>query len=320
MYFSQNTIPADHAFLSTVQGSADMATGLVHLGNGRYYDPYLGRPLQPADHIGMVAQPASHNRFNLGASRAYDAQLSGDSLLSKFVGATVGNSQGAAIGEILDHAFDLFDQVNILVIALASNRHRNSHRRALNELLKRSLISKNIRNQLLDDPTSTHYALARGSVKIRVGANFSYIDSGYYLKKVGSFGPRIHAPHYTAHFTVGNILPGAGIDFVLGYFGQVSADQDIWAIDPRIGRNRAIHAGISDAAVGFLGFSAAETGFLFFVGFGIVPDPSDLVRFPISLAAVIIVDTFWGDSVSRSLAPLFGDLALPRSVECYRCQ
>ncbi|MEZ4645854.1 MAG: hypothetical protein R3E31_24565 [Chloroflexota bacterium] len=32
---------------STLPDLPDAATGLVHLGGGRWYDPALGRPLQP---------------------------------------------------------------------------------------------------------------------------------------------------------------------------------------------------------------------------------------------------------------------------------
>lgn len=40
-----NTIPL--TLTGALAGYPDAATGLVHLGDGRWYDPALGRPLQP---------------------------------------------------------------------------------------------------------------------------------------------------------------------------------------------------------------------------------------------------------------------------------
>jgi hypothetical protein len=40
----------------------DLATGLVHLGNGRWYAPALGRPLQPSSFGGVPTAPQSLNR------------------------------------------------------------------------------------------------------------------------------------------------------------------------------------------------------------------------------------------------------------------
>ncbi len=41
----------------------DPVTGLVHLGQGRYYDPSLGRPLQPNPGGGVPVLPQSLNRY-----------------------------------------------------------------------------------------------------------------------------------------------------------------------------------------------------------------------------------------------------------------
>ncbi len=41
----------------------DPSTGLVHLGNGRYYDPSLGRPLQPNPFGGPPTVPQALNRY-----------------------------------------------------------------------------------------------------------------------------------------------------------------------------------------------------------------------------------------------------------------
>lgn len=41
----------------------DAATGLVHLGGGRWYDPALGRPLQPNSAGGPPTLPQALNRY-----------------------------------------------------------------------------------------------------------------------------------------------------------------------------------------------------------------------------------------------------------------
>ena len=41
----------------------DAATGLVHVGNGRWYDPATGRPLQPNPMGGPPALPQALNRY-----------------------------------------------------------------------------------------------------------------------------------------------------------------------------------------------------------------------------------------------------------------
>jgi hypothetical protein len=47
----------------TLADVPDAATGLVHQGNGRYYDPTLGRPLQPNPAGGPPAAPQALNRY-----------------------------------------------------------------------------------------------------------------------------------------------------------------------------------------------------------------------------------------------------------------
>ena len=49
----------------------DAATGLVHLGGGRWYDPAVGRPLQPNPAGGAVVVAATvHDGYCTGAKAA----------------------------------------------------------------------------------------------------------------------------------------------------------------------------------------------------------------------------------------------------------
>jgi hypothetical protein len=59
-----STLPA--TLTTTLAGSGDVPdpdTGLVYLGDGRWYDPALGRPLQPNPISGPLAIPQSLNRY-----------------------------------------------------------------------------------------------------------------------------------------------------------------------------------------------------------------------------------------------------------------
>ena len=60
-----STIPATLTNALTELPEAD--TGLVHLGGGRYYDPSLGRPLQPNSAGGLPGVPQSLNRYAASA-------------------------------------------------------------------------------------------------------------------------------------------------------------------------------------------------------------------------------------------------------------
>ena len=56
-----NTLPLTLA--STLPDLPDAATGLAHLGGGRWYDPALGRPLQPNAVGGPPTLPQALNRY-----------------------------------------------------------------------------------------------------------------------------------------------------------------------------------------------------------------------------------------------------------------
>jgi hypothetical protein len=56
-----NTLPL--TLSGTLADVPDAATGLVHQGGGRYYDPTLGRPLQPNPAGGPTAVPQALNRY-----------------------------------------------------------------------------------------------------------------------------------------------------------------------------------------------------------------------------------------------------------------
>ncbi len=69
-----STVPV--TLTGTLPDIPDAATGLVHLGDGRYYDPALGRPLQPNPVGGPPTVPQALNRYTatpLGQPGVYEA-------------------------------------------------------------------------------------------------------------------------------------------------------------------------------------------------------------------------------------------------------
>ncbi|MFQ5580759.1 MAG: hypothetical protein ACE5FZ_09105 [Nitrospiria bacterium] len=85
----------------------DPATGLVHLGNGRYYDPSLGRPLQPNPLGGPPAVPQALNRYaatSLGPVGVAETVVSGSGpLIPTYpLGVIAGRSYGVAFGMLAE--------------------------------------------------------------------------------------------------------------------------------------------------------------------------------------------------------------------------
>lgn len=80
----------------------DAATGLVHQGGGRWYDPALGRPLQPNPMGGPAALPQALNRYTattLGQPGVYEAGAANS--LPPLLTAAVSNAASAGGGAIL---------------------------------------------------------------------------------------------------------------------------------------------------------------------------------------------------------------------------
>jgi hypothetical protein len=85
-------------------GGEDPATELVHLGNGRWYDPGLGRPLQPDPVGGPPVVPQALNRYTataVGQPGVAEA-VAGDSFLWQLTLATRNQVPGALAGIALN--------------------------------------------------------------------------------------------------------------------------------------------------------------------------------------------------------------------------
>ena len=77
---------------------ADPATGLVHLGQGRFYDPALGRPLQPNPAGGPPSVPQALNRYaatSVGAPGVVEGAVNtGDCLANPLCGVPLNKTIG----------------------------------------------------------------------------------------------------------------------------------------------------------------------------------------------------------------------------------
>ena len=79
----------------TLLDMPDGTTGLVHLGNGRYYDPALGRPLQSNPAGAPPTVPQMLNRYaaaSNGQPGVFQAAVQSGSLLSSIYRSFTSNS------------------------------------------------------------------------------------------------------------------------------------------------------------------------------------------------------------------------------------
>ncbi len=106
-----STIPATLTEALAGQGAiADPATGLIHLGNGRWYDPALGRPLQPNPMGGPPAVPQALNRYAatpLGQPGvAAGVASAGGCLTNPFCNEAVTGTAGLGADKVTDLTFE----------------------------------------------------------------------------------------------------------------------------------------------------------------------------------------------------------------------
>ena len=97
-----NTLPL--TLTGTLPDLPDAATGLVHLGDGRWYDPALGRPLQPNAAGGPPTLPQALNRYAatpLGQPGVYEAA---QSTWNPFDDAYTSNTGKALVSDQINEA------------------------------------------------------------------------------------------------------------------------------------------------------------------------------------------------------------------------
>ncbi len=106
-----STLPA--TLTTTLAGSGDVPdpdTGLVYLGDGRWYDPALGHPLQPNPAGGPPALPQALNRYSPtpwgppGVSQSVST-LSALAFATSIAKNTASNALAYAVGETLGNTY-----------------------------------------------------------------------------------------------------------------------------------------------------------------------------------------------------------------------
>ena len=97
-----NTIPL--TLTGALAGHPDAVAGLVHLGDGRWYDPALGRPLQPNAAGGPPTLPQALNRYAatpLGQPGVYQAAAQQSDFLAWAQQQSIKVPVGRAVGKYL---------------------------------------------------------------------------------------------------------------------------------------------------------------------------------------------------------------------------
>lgn len=157
---------------SETGGVANAATGLVHVGGGRWLDPALGRPLQPNPNGGPPTVPQALNRFALtsigqpGIAEAIDSTYNltlpalGTGFAKTFAFEAAARSLQGVFGQTIIHA-SIQSTVNIrsVDIAFQASRTQLSRNRALIE--------------------GTGGALLRSSSSNRTGYKYAYETAVY---------------------------------------------------------------------------------------------------------------------------------------------
>ena len=130
-----NTLPL--TLTSTLPDLPDAATGLVHLGGGRWYDPALGRPLQPNPAGGPPTVPQALNRYAAtplgqpGVAQANDNSfsLTNASLVAGFAKTlafeTIARSTAGAFGRDLINSVRYAGRATIAFQASATSLNAN---------------------------------------------------------------------------------------------------------------------------------------------------------------------------------------------------
>ncbi len=98
-----STVPATlTAALASQSALPDPAIGLVHLGNGRWYDPSVGRSLQPDPVGGPPSVPQALNRYAVPVGGTGVAQAAQPNILYNLGATALQSTIGSGIGKGLE--------------------------------------------------------------------------------------------------------------------------------------------------------------------------------------------------------------------------
>ncbi|KAA3659682.1 MAG: hypothetical protein DWQ04_21515, partial [Chloroflexi bacterium] len=306
-----STVPI--TLTGTVSDVPDATTGLVYRGGGSWYDPALGRPLQPNAVGGPLTIPQTLNRYTatpLGQPGVYQAKMSSlytssdfsESLLSNSIGEVVSNKVIAPLGMRWKRTY-------WQEIVRNSSSSKGALRKGTQQLVDAGMLSSEARMQLI----SNGYWKGSSNLSIDELKKFTRTIDGAEKYTISRRIGNISVSKQLG-ITVGDLAPGIGADLIVGSLWQAVGDGDLWLSDPGLAARRAGHAGVVNATVGVGGALLAAK----LVAIVNIPDPSDLAVVPLTIIVTSILDHSIGDYVGRVFEPLFGDIRTRRNLEALK--
>ncbi len=302
----ENTLTAE--LTGALLDMPDAATGLVHLGGGRWYDPALGRPLQPNSAGGPPTVPQALNRYAatpMGQPGVYAAAVSSQGTLSSFSQSLISNSIGEGVSDKIIAPLGMrLIRTYWQEIVRNPSASGGALRRGTQRLVDAGLLTSEARTQLIRNGYWRGGSNSAVDELRQLTRTIGGSEELTIARRIGGFS--------VGGISIGDLSPGFGADLIVGSLWQaVLVDGDLWQTDPWLATRRALHAGTVNATVG-VGGAFATAGILALVN---IPDPSDIVVVPLTIVITSILDVSIGDFVSRIYQPLFGDLDIPRNLE-----
>jgi len=239
----------------TLPDMPDAATGLVHLGGGRWYDPALGRPLQPNPAGGPPTVPQALNRYAataVGQPGVYQAAANSGSLGADIGNSTASNTVGAILGEraLGPTAIHLTKYLSPLYLM---NISVSGPSRGTRGLLSRLLN---------EGPTnySTARRLANGRLSSFSGLVFSQANVDDLATRLGQRGPSVRTRSLgrgvsrALNSFGGELAVGVVADVIIGGLWQGVSDAINYpGLSPALASRRMAAASTSNAINGVVG-------------------------------------------------------------------
>ncbi len=129
---------------STFADLPDTAVNLVHMGNGRWYDPTIGRPLQPNPAAGAPTAPQTMSRYAAtpaGQPGVYEAVASS---FNPFTNDITSNTGKAFIGNFVGNGLE---------------RYATASLRTTTEMVWRTIYKRVPRSGLVDEALTVSYTI-----------------------------------------------------------------------------------------------------------------------------------------------------------------
>ena len=304
----------------TLLDMPDGTTGLVYQGNGRYYDPALGRPLQPNPAGAPPTVPQMLNRYaaaSNGQPGVFQAAVQSGSLLSSIYQSFTSNSieevlANKVIEPKIASIVNAFSQSSWqwLEITVKDHVSRGAVRRGTAQLVDAGLLTETARYQIIGQgswrgvsrfgPDRFLDFTRTLSIRNRIlGA-----EANSFMRRVAGFGISYSRHGYRYNITIGSLVPGAIADFFVGGIWQGAEDYlttDLWSTDPALAWTRVGAGAVSNAATGTLA-AVATVGAASLFGW----NPLSWPVLGLGLIVGVVFDrSFIGQSIQNTVYQIF---------------